>query len=83
MCEPQIYPNLTMSSSHNVQRSQLPFKRYGHFAFAWKDALIVWAGKSDDETFQERVSVVYLHVSGKWIRKETSHGSSEQSIGMR
>ena len=32
----------------------------------------MWAGKSDDETFQERVSVVYLHVSGKWIRKETS-----------
>ena len=61
-----------MSSHYNIQRSQLPFQRYGHFAVAWNDAVIVWGGFSGGETFQERVSVVYLHVSGKWIKKETS-----------
>ena len=67
-----------MSSSYNIQRSPVPFQRFGHFAVAWNDAVIVWGGRSDNETFKERVSVLYLHVSGKWIKKETSGDSLNQ-----
>ena len=55
-----------------ITESQLPFKRAKHFAVSWKESVIIWGGCNETETFEERVSVIYLHVSGKWIRKETS-----------
>ena len=61
-----------MSLPIGITKSHAPFRRTCHFATSWKDAVIIWGGYSQTEFIEERTSVLYLHVSGKWIRKETS-----------
>ena len=61
-----------MSLPIDIKKSHAPFRRTCHFATSWKDAVIIWGGHSHTEFIEERTSVLYLHVSGKWIKKETS-----------
>ena len=50
----------------HLQNSEVPFSRTMQepLAVTWKDCIIIWKGP--------RSSVVYFHVSGKWIEKATS-----------
>ena len=61
-----------MSSPIDIEESQAPFRRAYHLATTWEDSVLIWGGSNETETLEERTSVVYMHVSGKWIRKETS-----------
>ena len=45
-------------------------QRYGHVAVTWKDATIIWGGKSLNELSDP--SLVSCHLYGKWIQKKTT-----------
>ena len=60
----------------------LPYGRERHLAVTWKNAVIVWGGQSISE--DDAMSVVYYHISGKWIKKLTSGDMPEcNSIGTK
>ena len=61
-----------MAAPFRIHKSELslPHKRFGHIAVTWNKATIIWGGKTSDQTIKD--SDVYMHLSGKWMRKETS-----------
>ena len=61
-----------MAAPFRIHQSELPLphERAGHVAVTWNKATIIWGGRTSDQTITD--SDVYMHLSGKWIRKETS-----------
>ena len=61
-----------MAAPFRIKESELPLphKRAGHVAVTWNKATIIWGGQSPEETITN--SEVLLHLSGKWVRKETT-----------
>ena len=68
-----------MTTPLRIEKSPLPFPHQirEHRAVTWRDAVIVWGGRSPTEDM-ESGSVVYCHRSGKWIRMQTT-GSGPSS----
>ena len=62
-----------MSVPFSIRKSVLPFPReiVRHVAVTWNNATIIF-GSIEQDMLTDDFSVVYLHVSGKWIRKETA-----------
>ena len=60
-----------MAAPYRIHKSEssLPHKRVGHVAVTWNKATIIWGGRTLDPMISD--SEVYMHISGRWIRKET------------
>ena len=63
-----------MPAPYKVQSSglELPFKVRDHIAVAWKDTILIWGGRNDNDTRRPEVVRYREGQSGKWITKTTS-----------
>ena len=62
-----------MSQPFKIMRSadQLPHKRVRHMAVTWKNTTIVYGGFALEEPRIDQLSVLFIHKSGKWTKKNT------------
>ena len=61
-----------MAEPYRIIKSelQLPHKRVGHVAVTWKNAILIWGGQT--VPYSQLDSHVYMYLSGKWTKKETT-----------